>query len=424
MAESIVKVPDDKYADYDFIAFSFNGKHSYEDFGIYRTSGGKDYTENLTPVMQDITATVPGADGTFYFGTNYTKRDFNISFAFDNMTESKLAEMRNWLRGDAPHDLWFAEAPYKVYSAKVVGTPNLQYIPFDRDLPTIISISEENLADNGISVDSIKEIYLDSVTMQVPGDAQDEYQSEDLHEDIEEHQTHLTNKFVKYYYTVQECATEEGELKSWQVFYDWTGDEDGEQQVEFIFGIVSLDDTVTFIPISYYLYQQKTVVYKGTGSVQLTAFYPFAHSPDWVSYDGEVRDGKEPASYIYFSQYGAWRNKISPDLPSTFVLTNPGNYTQENQNGSYYEGQMSVIGYTEQCEITILPIKTPCKNITWDSKTGIVSAELQQKDGTYLKQTIPYTGTSCVSLLGKLECSVDGELVGYPSKLKYNYWYH
>ena len=38
MAECIVRAPKDSKADYSYIAFSFGGLHSYEDFGLYRTS--------------------------------------------------------------------------------------------------------------------------------------------------------------------------------------------------------------------------------------------------------------------------------------------------------------------------------------------------------------------------------------------------
>ena len=61
MSGSTIKVPTDTGADYDFIAFSFNGKHSYEDFGIYRTSDSNaGYQENLTATRGDVLLSVPG----------------------------------------------------------------------------------------------------------------------------------------------------------------------------------------------------------------------------------------------------------------------------------------------------------------------------------------------------------------------------
>ena len=130
MAESIVKIPQVK-RDYDFIAFSFKGKHSYEDYHIYRVSDGSRYNENITPTLTDKTADVPGGDGMYYFGTECKQRNFTINFAFCDLTEREITDIRTWLDGKEMGDLWFAEEPHKVYTAKVTGTPTLKYLPFD-----------------------------------------------------------------------------------------------------------------------------------------------------------------------------------------------------------------------------------------------------------------------------------------------------
>ena len=81
---SIINAPKDRTADYDYIAFSFNGKHSFEDFGIYRTSDSNSgYNETLTRTMTDKTAEVPGMDGQYYFGTQQKNKTFTVKFAFD-----------------------------------------------------------------------------------------------------------------------------------------------------------------------------------------------------------------------------------------------------------------------------------------------------------------------------------------------------
>lgn len=133
MADIIVKVPTNKTIDYDFIAFSFNGKHSYEDFGIYRVIDGDRYNVNLTPTLKDKTAENLGGDGLYYFGTSYDKKDIPVSFAFDGLSEAKLRQMKKWLNGDDIYPLWFSEEPYKVYMAKVTGQPTLKVIPFDEN---------------------------------------------------------------------------------------------------------------------------------------------------------------------------------------------------------------------------------------------------------------------------------------------------
>jgi hypothetical protein len=47
------------------------------------------------------------------------------------MDDATLARLKVWLNGKEMGDLWFAEAPYKVWSVKVTGTPNIKYVPFD-----------------------------------------------------------------------------------------------------------------------------------------------------------------------------------------------------------------------------------------------------------------------------------------------------
>ena len=77
----------------DFTGFTFNGVHSSE-LGLTRVSDNSRYTENLYPTIQDKTVQVPGADGTYYFGSFYTQRPINISVAFDDINEEQLQKMK------------------------------------------------------------------------------------------------------------------------------------------------------------------------------------------------------------------------------------------------------------------------------------------------------------------------------------------
>ncbi len=113
----------------DFIGFSYNGKHS-SDLGIVRTSNGSRFDENLLPTMQDKTAQVPGGDGTYYFGSYYTWRQFPVSFAFDSLTEEQIAEIKRIFGDKKIHDLIFDERPYKTWKAKVTGSATMKHIPF------------------------------------------------------------------------------------------------------------------------------------------------------------------------------------------------------------------------------------------------------------------------------------------------------
>ena len=134
MADIVVKVPTYENTDYDFLAFSFDGKHSYEDFHIYRISDGNDgYKENLVPNQADKTAEVPGMDGQYYFGTQHKNKVFNINFAFDRLTEEELGKLKKWLSTKDLAPLWFAEAPHKVYMAKVTGSATMTATAFSID---------------------------------------------------------------------------------------------------------------------------------------------------------------------------------------------------------------------------------------------------------------------------------------------------
>ena len=113
----------------DFIGFTYNGVHS-SDLGIIRVSDGSRFNENLLPTMQDKTAQVPGGDGTYYFGSYYTQRQLSISFAFDELTETKFEFMKELFGDKKVHPLIFDEKPYKTYYAKVTGLTTIKYVPF------------------------------------------------------------------------------------------------------------------------------------------------------------------------------------------------------------------------------------------------------------------------------------------------------
>ena len=118
-------------ADLDFLGFTFNGYHSIYDLNVYRTSEGSRYNDNLIPQLNEKTTPIPGNDGMYYFNTNYTAKLFSVKIAFDNLTEAGLRKLRKVFNGKEMGDLIFDETPYKVYSAKVTGSSQLSYLPFD-----------------------------------------------------------------------------------------------------------------------------------------------------------------------------------------------------------------------------------------------------------------------------------------------------
>ena len=114
----------------DFIGFTYDGKHSIEYFNIYRTSDGARYSDTLVPQITDKTENIARVDGQQYLYSTHNVKTFAISIAFDHLTETKYREMRQWLNGKKLSQLIFDESPYKIYSAKVTGTPTLKTICF------------------------------------------------------------------------------------------------------------------------------------------------------------------------------------------------------------------------------------------------------------------------------------------------------
>ena len=115
----------------DFIGFSFN-EHRSESLGIVRVSDGSRYNEDLVPTTQDKTVQVPGGDGFYYFGSDYTQRKFSINIAFDGLTEKQFRELQQVFGTKELGKLVFDERPYKYYMVKS-SKPQLKYICFGKD---------------------------------------------------------------------------------------------------------------------------------------------------------------------------------------------------------------------------------------------------------------------------------------------------
>lgn len=116
--------------DGDFLGFQLGDIHSSQ-LNITRVSNGDRYTENLTPIFNDATEQVPGADGTYYWNTYYTQRPFIIDFAFDDLRDEDIHRLKQVLNFKGVQPLIFDEALYKKYYVKCSAPPILKYISFD-----------------------------------------------------------------------------------------------------------------------------------------------------------------------------------------------------------------------------------------------------------------------------------------------------
>ena len=118
-----------------FLGFTYNGRHSSE-LGIVRINTGNRAEMPLSPSFKDSTAEVPGGKGLYYFNTQIQQRQFTINFAYDDLTEEDVRELREWLNPLEQGELIFDEEPYKVYTVKPNTQPKLSYLVFDREITT------------------------------------------------------------------------------------------------------------------------------------------------------------------------------------------------------------------------------------------------------------------------------------------------
>ena len=391
--------------DFDFIGFTYNGKHSYNDFGVYRVIDGDRYTEDLVPQMNDKTADATGADGQYFFGTTHKTRQFSINIAFDNLTEEKFRAMRQWFDGKDVHDLIFDEAPYKVYSAKVTGTPQLKTICFSKD---------------GVR------IYKGEGTIQFT---------------CFYPYAHTPN--TKQNITTTPQSVEVGTTKLECGLIVWKGEsiknflgrklilqcillEDKVEQEYIIDGLTTVVfDNSVFV---------KTIRTTTSGPIENFAigidsvnnisdqFVTFVYSTN-NCFEVNNRyinfiDGKN-INYYSISDYPTkmqWAYSFNPtlekmiknnnygDISATFVVTK----TQANKNTTFKVGE---------CEITI---GEDCSDFKWDSKTGLVTGKVAESGKI---RPIKYTGKSYGTIpVGGL--TEDGDINLNGANLEYNYWYY
>lgn len=118
-----------------FLGFTYNGRHSSE-LGIVRINTGNRAEVPLSPSFKDSTAEVPGGKGLYYFNTQIQQKQFIINFAYDDLAEEDVRELREWLNPLEQGELIFDEEPYKAYIVKPNTQPKLSYLVFDREIVT------------------------------------------------------------------------------------------------------------------------------------------------------------------------------------------------------------------------------------------------------------------------------------------------
>lgn len=129
----------------DYVGFTYAGKHSSQ-FGILSVSSGDRYMRALSPEFSDIVTNVNGKDRTYYFGTIYNRRSFQLNCAFDSITEQEYRELRLWLKTDTISPFTFDETPYVQFFAKVASPPQFNFITFEDEYGDRVYKGEMNVS--------------------------------------------------------------------------------------------------------------------------------------------------------------------------------------------------------------------------------------------------------------------------------------
>lgn len=435
-SKDVVLKQDKKYAQ-DFVGFTYNGYHSIRDLNIYRTSNGSRYDENLTATMTDKTADVPGGDGQYYFGTQFKNRTFNISYAFDALSESGLTKLKEVFRGDGVHDLIFDETPYKVWSAKVTGTAQIKHICFEENgerrykgegsitftcyypfahTPQIESqISPESVHMMAINKwiptnmliqknGQIKNLLKVSIEIKYNPQIGDSWGKEETKEIrfYDQIESYTISSTYKVLITAIKLTPTEGQVIA-------------ENSIK----VLPTDGVTMDCPFSYTSRGcfEHLPAQGGGRDINSYSIYDYPNKKEWVlstnmittPYDnlvqnkGAINYGQLPAPFklkmgeITFSEDEVKINEVSPLY------------------GKKLTNQTLQIGDNV---ITITSTPTTYHNFVWDSKTGIVKAEDSLGNNIYLS----YTGNS----IGTIPPNTSGVTIFFPNnaKLEYDYWYY
>lgn len=119
-------------------------EYNSKDLGLYRVSDNNRYSETITPTFEDKVVHVPGQKGSYYFGTKYKDKAFNINVAFDNLSVEQFKDMTTTFDNlvmqeePMPLKLIFDDTPYKMNLVYLQNPPTFSYIPFDENEETVL----------------------------------------------------------------------------------------------------------------------------------------------------------------------------------------------------------------------------------------------------------------------------------------------
>ena len=391
--------------DMDFIGFTYNGKHSWRDLGIYRTSDGARYNENLAASLNDKVTDVPGGDGQYYFYTRLKNKTFSLSYAFDSLTESGLRQLKQVFDGTGIHDLIFDEAPYKTWSAKITGTPTIKHLCFTDDEGNRVYKGEGSLTftcywpyarSSDLTGFEVREsatrapgrTWIDCHLF-AEGGSTLQYNC-DFPVSIawaERHGTEWKDKEIKVLDDPKASYTFSKPIWIKQIYIGGNTNAasitltlDNKEYNYTSNGVIEyLDESLDGRNINHY------------------ALSKFPNKPEWAPASGMLNKpghgenyGDLPTAFIYY------KNNVSKD--ETIALT------------------IDVITEASATSTTLaeIVIHEACQELKWDSKTGLVTCKDREN-----RRPVNYSGNSLATIpVG------NNTLTNFNGTLTYNYWYY
>lgn len=382
----------------DFIGFTYNGKHSFRDLNIYRTSNGSRYNDNLNATLTDKTADVPGGDGQYYFGTTKKNKTFSVSYAFDNLTESGLRLLKQTFDGKDIHDLIFDEEPYKVWSAKVTGTAQIKHLCFEE------SEGQRTYKGEGSITFTCYYPYAHTPNEKNAATAIDFTAGNELVCGLIIPKNSTINFVNATKYTLNYAKLENNFWKDCE--------DESSIDSDYIYFIKSITvDTISDDKTTKDFYieiNNKNYGYTSKGCFECLSrtdgrdinYYSIKDYPNKMEW--ALASGLK-STPVQGENYG--------DIPAHFIYSIEGTFSEGHE---FKIGKESIV------------IQEYCKHIKWDSKTGIVLSKpltrtnSGDKEGS--ERPIRYTGNSLATIpvsTNSTESTVPTEGI-----LIYNYWYY
>jgi hypothetical protein len=332
-----------------------------------------------------------------------------VSYAFDSLSESGLARLKEVFRGDGIHDLIFDETPYKVWSAKVTGTASIKHLCFEENGERIYK------GEGSITFTCYYPFAHTPI----------------INNNYVEDGNVPTNKLIPFGAIIRKGGKLRFDGPSINIYYcERDGENWGEEKRKI--GLLSEEviSNVSDIFITYISVQSPSsssiVILPVDGITSSCTLKYTTH--DCFEHQDYLRDGKDINSYSihYYPNKKEWSiasnllgmpyNNLVQKKGACNLGQIPAPFELKANSVTFATGeQLLKIG---DCEVTITVTPGTYKDFLWNSKTGIIKAEDTAGNTVYF----PYTGNS----VGTIPLNTDGISINYPTNmtLDYQYWYY